>query len=229
VDLAFERSWSTTLGFEHQLSPAISWDVDLFYKELSQLVVQSPGFVGDGSAAFVNSGQGRAYGAEFILRHAPVNRFFGWVSYTLSRSERQDRPEQEAYLFDFDQTHIFSAQGGYDLPRDFSVSAQVQFVTGNPTRPFNTGVYDVDGNFYNPLALGGYNSERLPPFFQTSFRLDKLWTFRRWQLNTYVDLINAVRGVNPEFTIYNADYTESAYVRGLPFIPNIGFEVRLYP
>ncbi len=229
VDLAFERSWSTTLGFEHQLSQAISWDVDVFYKDLSQLVVQSPDFVGNGSAAFVNSGQGRAYGAEFIIRHAPVNRFFGWVSYTLSHSERQDRPEQEAYLFDFDQTHIFSAQAGYDLPRDFSVSAQVQFVTGNPTRPFDTGVYDVDGNFYNPLALGPYNSDRLPPFFQTSFRLDKLWTFRRWQLNTYVDLINAVRGVNPEFTIYNADYTESAYVRGLPFIPNIGFEVRLYP
>jgi hypothetical protein len=35
--------------------------------------------------------------------------------------------------------------------------------------------------------------------------------------------------VNPEFTIYNYDYTESAYVRGLPFIPNIGIEAKFYP
>lgn len=229
VDLAFERSWSTTLGFEHQLSPAISWDVDLFYKDLSQLVVMNSGFTGSGTTAFVNQGNGRAYGAEFIARHAPVGRFFGWVSYTLSRSERQDGPDQAKYLFDFDQTHIFSAQASYQLPRDFSISAQVQYVTGNPTSPYSTGVYDVDGNFYNPLALGGYNSERLPPFFQTSLRFDKLWTFRTWQLNTYVDLLNAVRGVNPEFTLYNGDYTEYAYVRGLPFIPNVGFEARFYP
>lgn len=229
VDLRFERSWATSLGFEHQLSPAISWDVDLFYKDLSQLVVLNNGFGGAGDDTFVNAGDGRAYGAELIARHAPVGRFFGWVSYTLSRSERRDGPGQDQYLFDFDQTHILSAQAGYDLPLDLSVSAQVQYVTGNPTQPFSTGVYDVDGDFYNGLALGPYNSQRLPPFFQTSLRVDKLWTFRKWQLDTYVDLINAIRGVNPEFTTYNYDFTRSAYVRGLPFIPNVGIEARFYP
>ena len=69
----------------------------------------------------------------------------------------------------------------------------------------------------------------MPPFFQTSVRFDKLWTFKRWQLETYVDLLNVVRGVNPEFTVYNYDYTESAYVRGLPFIPNIGLEAKFFP
>jgi hypothetical protein len=132
------------------------------------------------------------------------------------------------YPFDFDQTHIMSAQGGYDLPRDFGVAMQVQFVTGNPTSVFNAGIYDADGDFYNPFRIGGYHGERLPPYFQTSLRFDRLWTFKRWQMDTYVDLINAVRGVNPEFTIYNYDYSEAAYVRGLPFIPNIGLEAKFW-
>jgi hypothetical protein len=45
---------------------------------------------------------------------------------------------------------------------------------------------------------------------------------------TYVDLMNVVRGVNPEFEIYNYDYSEYAYVRGLPFIPNIGLEAKFW-
>jgi TonB family protein len=229
VNLQFERSLSTSVGFEHQATPAVSWELELFHKDLDQLVVQSPGFTGTGTSIFNNDGVGRAYGAELIVRHAPVGRFFGWASYTLSRSERRDYPGDEWYLFDFDQTHIFSAQGGYELPLDLSVSAQVQLVTGNPDQPLDTGVYDVDGDFVNAAALGRWGSVRLPPFFQTSFRVDKLWTFRSWQLDTYVDLLNAVRGVNPEFTVYNHDYTQYAYVRGLPFIPNIGIEARFYP
>ena len=93
----------------------------------------------------------------------------------------------------------------------------------------DTAIYDVDGDFYNGFQVGDYNAERLPTFAQSSIRFDKTWTFRRWVLLTYVDLINAVRGVNPEQTVYNYDYSQWAYVRGLPFIPNIGLEARFKP
>lgn len=245
ASVGMEQSWSTTFGWEQKLTKAISYDVDLFYRKMTDLIVFDESFTGFGTNPFVNGGEGRAYGLEFMARHDPVGRFFGWVSYTLSRASRRDPyvcdetgtdPENKLlgsgacwYLFNFDQTHIFSAQAGYDLPLDFSVAMQVQMVTGNPSTALNTGVYDADSNFYNGFRVGGLNDERLPPFFQTSLRLDKLWTFRKWQLDTYVDLLNAVRGVNPEFTVYNYDYTESAYIRGLPFIPNIGLEAKFYP
>ena len=92
----------------------------------------------------------------------------------------------------------------------------------------NACFWDVDADFYNGFRIGEYNGTRLPPFFQTSLRADKLWTFKRWQLQTYVDLLNAVRGVNPEFAVYNYDFSEFAYVRGLPFIPNIGLEAKFW-
>ena len=228
VPLTYERSWSSTLGFEHQLTQAISWDIDLFYREMTDLVVFNDTWTGFGEHPFVNEGRGRAYGLEIMARHAPANQFFGWISYTLSKSERQDSSDADWYPFDFDQTHILTINGGYDLPFDIGISAQVQYVTGNPTTPYDAGVYDVDGDFYNGFRIGAYNGERLPPYFQTSLRVDKLWTFRTWQLETYVDLLNVVRGVNPEFTVYSYDFSEYAYIRGLPFIPNIGLEARFF-
>ncbi len=245
-----ERALATSLGMEHRVRPAIQYEIEVFYKDMSDLIIFDEAWGGFGTGnPFVNGGDGRAYGAEVILRHDPVDRFFGWISYTLSRSTRRDSEtcsdtgtEPDAgvagelfgygpcwYRFDFDQTHILSAQGGYDLPFDFGVSAQVQYVTGNPDTTFDAGVYDADGDFYNGIQTSDYNDDRLPSFFQTSLRFDKLWTFKRWQLETYVDLINAVKGVNPELTVYNYDYTESAYVRGLPFIPNIGIEAKFWP
>lgn len=235
-----ERAWSTSFGWEQRLTESIHYDVDLFYKRMDGLILYDEAWTGFGSNPFLNGGDGRSYGLEVIARHDPTGRFFGWVSYTLSRASRRDTPYCEApgnellgtgdcwYRFDFDQTHIFSAQGGYDLPHDFGVSAQVQYVTGNPASNFDAGIYDADADFYQGFRAGGYNDERLPPFFQTSLRFDKLWTFRSWQLETYVDLINAVRGVNPEFLIYNYDYSESAYIRGLPFIPNLGIEAKFW-
>ncbi len=243
--VGFERSWSTTFGWEQRLTPAIQYDVDLFYRRMDRLIVFDEAFGGFGSNPFVNGGDGRAYGLEVMARHDPVGRFFGWVSYTLSRATRRDpgecvdegsNPENRLlgtgpcwFAFDFDQTHIFSAQGGYNLPLDFGVSAQVQYVSGNPASNFNAGIYDADSDAYSGFRVGQLNQDRMPAFFQTSLRFDKLFTFKRWQLEAYVDLLNAVRGVNPEFTVYNYDFTEFALVRGLPFIPNIGVEAKFYP
>ncbi len=244
-DVFHETSWSSSVGWEQRINNAVHYDVDVFYRRMSDLIVYDEAWTGFGSNPFVNLGDGRAAGVEVILRHDPVGPFFGWISYTLSRSARRDSPTCGAatppttggdlfgsgdcwYLFDFDQTHIASAQGSLKLPAAFEVSAQVQYVTGNPTDLYDTAVYDVDGNFHNGLSVSD-NLTRLPPYAQTSIRLDRDWVFKKWRLDTYVDLMNLVRGVNSEFTTYNYDYTEVAYVRGLPFIPNIGFEVMLWP
>jgi hypothetical protein len=54
--------------------------------------------------------------------------------------------------------------------------------------------------------------------------VDKLFAFKRWQLEVFLDLLNVARGTNPEFTLYNYDYTEQTWIRGLPFVPSPGFQ-----
>lgn len=226
VDLGFERSLASSLGWEQDIGQAVQVEAEVFYKALDNLIVSNPDFQSLDDQFFTNDGIGRAYGVEILARHAPIGRFFGWLSYTLSRSERRDQPDEAWYPFDFDQTHIFVATGGYELPWDIEVSAKVEYVTGNPTTPYALGVYDVDQDSYQGFQTGAGNSERLPPYWAVSGRIDKLFTFKAWQLDLYVDLINVLHGVNPEFELYNYDYTEKSYIQGLPFIPSPGFEAK---
>ena len=177
---------------------------------------------------------------EVIVKQAPVNNFFGWVSYTLSRSERNDYPNRQIetleddvsgspstgswYLFDLDQTHILVLVAGYQLPLDFGFSGKIQYVTGNPYTPYSGGIQDLDQDFYIGYSTAEYNSQRLPPFYALDLRVDKTFTFQNWQLEAYVDFLNTIRGENPEFVLNNYDFTESTYIRGLPFVPSLGFE-----
>jgi hypothetical protein len=226
VELGFERSVASSLGFEQDIGQAAQIEAEVFYKALDNLIVSNPSFQTLDDQFFTNNGVGRAYGVEILARHAPVGRFFGWLSYTLSRSERRDQPDEEWYPFDYDQTHILVGTAGYKLPWDIEVSAKAEYVTGNPTTPYALGVYDIDQDSYQAFQTGAGNSERLPAYWAVSGRIDKLFTFKAWQLDLYVDLLNVLHGVNPEFELYNYDYTEKSYIQGLPFIPSPGFEAK---
>ena len=230
LQMDFERATSATVGWEQSAGQAWTGDIELFYKHLDQLLVMNSQFTSLDDPYFENGGLGRVYGLEVMIKRAAVDRFFGWISYTLSKSERidyPDDPDDEWYAFDFDQTHILVLVGGVQLPYDFEVSTRIQYVSGNPWTPAAGGIYDVDQGYYWSYSTAKYNSQRMPDYFATDMRLEKLFTFRRWQLATYVDLLNVIRGTNPEFVRYNYDYTEWTYVRGLPFIPNLGFDANV--
>lgn len=226
ITLVSEQCLSGDIGIEADIGQAIHGDIEGFYKDLSDLIVGNPDFSSLDDPFFVNDGVGRAYGVEIMIRHDPVGDFFGWVSYTLSRSERRDEPGDDWYSYDFDQTHNLVGLGGYKLPWQVEVSARFQYTTGNPTTPYNLGVYDIDQDSYSGYSTAPYNSERLPPYWAVSARIDKTFTFKLWSLDLFVDLINVVHGTNPEFQLYNYDYTETAYIQSMPFIPSPGFEAK---
>lgn len=229
--LVFERAWATEAGFEQALGQAITADVTFFSKDLDRLVVQNPDFDDESDPFYTNGGVGRIRGVEILARHAPVGDFFGWVSYTLSKSERNDRPgreDAEWYLFNFDQTHILTVVAGYDLPWDIGVSSRFQHVSGNPYTPYAGAIYDLDQDSYIGFQSGDFNSERLAPYTALDLRVDKTWTFKGWTLETYADMLNVIRGENPEQLQYNYDFTENTTVRGLPFIPSVGLQADIY-
>ncbi|MDG1481796.1 MAG: TonB-dependent receptor, partial [Myxococcota bacterium] len=231
ITIGFERSWSSEVGYEQQITPGLSADFTMFHRSISNRIVSNPAAEDDPTApVFANLGAGRVNGMEIMLRQAAVNNVFGWVSYTLSKAERNDTPENDDswYLFDFDQTHILVMLGGYRFPYDIGVSGRLQYVTGNPYSPLSDGVYDIDQDSYISFASGTQNSLRQPDYFAIDARIDKLFAFKKWQLETYLDLLNVVKGENPEDIQYNYDYTESTWVSGLPFIPSPGFNAQFY-
>ena len=115
---------------------------------------------------------GRAYGAELLLRHRDSNGIFGWVSYTLSRSERQNADGTWGPS-DFDRTHILNFVAGVRLPRNWEFGSRVLFQSGTPlTTIFGSGI------------------SRSNPEFQLDLRIDKRAVWNSWLLDFYVDILN---------------------------------------
>lgn len=199
---------------------------ELFYKWLDDLVVDVPGDPNDPTTGFLaelaNEGIGRAYGVEFLLKRELTAKLYGWVAYTLSKSERADPYSPGGWLpFAYDQTHILTALAGYRLPHGWEVGARIRYATGNP-ETFNTGgIYDIDEDEYIPIPGTPYG-ERLPAFHQLDFRVDKNWQFESWKLGVYLDVQNVYLQKNPENVGYNFDYEERYYITGLPILPSIG-------
>ena len=79
-----------------------------------------------------NAGVGRVYGLELLLRKELSERFFGWIAYTLSRSDRVDRPGLSQRLFDFDQTHNLTAIASYEFAPRWQLGVRSVMVS-NPS------------------------------------------------------------------------------------------------
>jgi TonB dependent receptor len=216
LGLTYAQQYS--VGAERSLGARASVGVDTFYKRLTDVEVN--GTDAAGQVTQVNGGRGRIYGLELSAKLEPIGRTFGLLSYTLSRSERNDH-DQGWRLFDYDQTHILTVAGGVRLPRSWELSATFRLTSGNPRTPVVGSVYDANGDYYVP-TYGAVNSARDPLFHQLSVRAEKTWTFRAWRLAAYLDVQNVYNHRSQEGLQYSYDYARSEPVQGLPILPSLG-------
>lgn len=242
-EVEHQYSIQTALGVEHYFNSFLSLDATFFHSELRQLVVIPTGSTDrTGKPDFTNDGSGRSTGLELLLRHNLRNGLFGWISYTLMKAERLDgiaapssscppgvaTVEQGAcwYPFDFDQTHILTLVGSYELPHGWTIGGRFRYSTGVPYTRVSNAYYDVDRNFYSALPAidGARNDARLPAFHDLTLRVDKLFKLKRTRINGYIEVINVYNRANPEAVDYNFDYTEEIFVSGLPIFPNLGMK-----
>jgi TonB family protein len=230
-DLHEEGAWHSMIGVERRLFGPLTLDLQTYYKRLFDLALPTTEVVvRDGARLplrYTNDGTGASYGAELLLRWAGGGRFFGWLSYSLSRSVRdqdvvggtlQNRGD------DFDQPHNLVALGTVELPElwtGFSAGFRLRYATGNPYHPTVGAVYDADSDTYRPV-VDPSRRERTPDFFQLDLRADKRWTYRSWILSTYLEVQNATNRKNPEGAAYNYDYSQQGWMTGLPLFPSFG-------
>lgn len=226
-NLLAEHSVHVTLGTNVQWTSYFNTEFTFFYKHMYDLIIRSDATVErDGqqvSERLRNGGLGRAYGMEVLIRHKPHKKFFGWISYTLSRSERQDNPGDPYRLFSFDQTHILTLVAAYKIGWGLSISARFRLVSGNPFTPIRGGIFDADRGNYIPIP-GENNSARNPLFHQLDIRIDYKLTFTTWKLMFYLDVQNVYNQPNQEGTTYNYDYSQSAPLTGIPIFPSLGIK-----
>lgn len=219
------RSSQYVVGIEQRLPARFSVDLQAFYNQRRNLVVSSDAIVErDGRQVregLSNAGVGSSYGLEFLLKQELTERSYGWIAYTLSRSQQVDQRTGENVPMWFDQTHILTAVASYKLPGGWEIGSRFRLTTGRPMTPIIGATFDADtGNFRS--VTGDVGSVRGVTFHQLDVRVEKLWTFRTWRMSSYLDVQNLYNAENPEFLIYDYRFRETAPVRGLPFLPTAG-------
>jgi TonB family protein len=208
-------------GGEFALTPTLGLETTVFYTRSRTVAARNPLPSPLVAEALVNVGEGRSYGAQFLLRQNLARGFFGWLAYTLLRAERRDRPGADYRPFDFDQTHVLTALAAYQLGKGFDVSARFRYATGYPRTPVVGSYFDARRDLYEPV-LGPKNGDRLPDFWQLDVRLSKRFVIGTSELEAYLDVQNVTDRQNPEEIAYSPDYTQKRYIDGLPILPVLG-------
>jgi TonB family protein len=213
--LVSNRAYHYDVGVERQVMDHVTASLDGFYKQLDDLVEQGLG----------NTGSGDVIGAETLIRYSPDERFFGWIAYTLSRSERRPAPSQPLRLFQYDETHILTVLGSYRIGRGWELGMRYRLTSGYMYTPNTYGFYDENVGTYLPLSAYPPSSSRLPLFHSLDVRVDKTWAFPWGTLGAYLDVLNIYNQGNVDGISYDYNFTHSTPANYLPIIPSIGLRV----
>ncbi|MEZ4408367.1 MAG: TonB family protein [Polyangiales bacterium] len=224
-----QRSWQSSAGVELTLPAHIEARLTGFYTRMYNLqrttneTINTPD--GPERLNVADDGQGRSYGMEVLIRRRLERGVYGWVSYTLSRSERF--VEGGAVVpFPFDQTHVLNVALSWNINTHWRVGARFQLATGNPRRIITGSYYDADRDNYRPTYNGrtddGSDLERLPVYHQLDVRVDYRFRAGPLRMSAYLDVINAYYAQNTENWLYQYDFARRTGFPGLPILPAIG-------
>jgi len=176
---------------------------------------------------FSNDGEGYSDGFEILIKKdkkPDANGFYGWLSYTWSRSLRNDHQprandvatlwpnEEERQLFElldngkfryanFDRRHIVNIIVGYKINREWQIGGKWRYTT---SKPFTNIIDDDraassnDGRpIFKPVYSDRENELRLGPYHRLDIRIDRFFNYEWGYGNFFVEALNIYLRDNP--------------------------------
>ncbi|WP_070137828.1 TonB-dependent receptor [Crocinitomix algicola] len=151
--------------FRNFMDNLLEFSGEIYYKDMQNVIDYR-----DGAEVTLNPtvegellfGVGRAYGVELLLKKRR-GKFTGWVSYTLSRTERKFDEINNGDWFSArqDRLHDISIVGMYNFTERLTASATWVYYTGNAVT-FPSGKYQI-GDQVVPLYTER-NGYRMPDY-----------------------------------------------------------------
>lgn len=201
-----------------------------------------------GNERTVSTGEGRAWGAEFLAQQKFTGKVYGVAAYTWVNSEFAGL-DGRFLPSTWDSRHILSTLFGWKMGRGYELGVKYRYLAGFPYTP-----YDLAASQENYLSTGTpvsdfsrLNAERLRAFSQLDIRIDKKWNLEKVTVDLFLDIQNLLRAKSPALATYtferNADgsyaTTDGQAIRpdgsnAIPllipnddpfFLPSIGFIV----
>jgi len=196
-ELADQTSVGYTRNFKNNMYEI---GAEIYYKSMQHQLDYKDGTnintIADVESALLY-GVGRAYGFEFLAKKK-IGLFSGWISYTLSKTERKIEGINGGNWYNAkqDRTHDVSIVTIVELNSKWSVSGVFVYNTGNAVT-FPTGKYSLGGQTIYQYA--NRNANRMP----TYHRLDLSVTYEDKKRKKLVGSWN--------FSLYNVYGRENAY------------------
>jgi hypothetical protein len=220
--LRLERALSSSAGVQARW-PRVSIESTGYGRWLQDITLVED----DGS---LGQGQGVAYGVETLLR-AELGELAGWVSYTWSRSLRQEEPGHLWEPHEWDQPHNLVTVLAWDLPAGWVLASRFRISSGFPVDEDVEYAYDVlimdQRCIADPTITGRYSScpdpeGRLPANHALDFKVSRVWSLRSWSIEGYLDIQNVYNRRNPEPVITGNVDIGTLYAFGFPILPVFG-------
>lgn len=175
-------------------------------------------------------GKGRAYGMELFAKKK-YGKLTGWLSYTLSRTERKIEGinNDSWYPATQDQTHNIAVVAIYNVAKKWTISGDFVYNTGNAVS-WPSGKYEVNGNtvFYyterNGYRMPSYNRMDISATWlsKKTAKFEGSWTF---------SVYNAYGHENPYFIQFQTDPSDPQKTQALQYslfrwVPSITYNFK---
>lgn len=221
-------------GFEIDLTPGLTLNVEGYLKDFTQLIVVNRNKISRDEANFVTE-TGDAYGIDLSLKYTSP-KWYLWGAYSYGFANRYDGEQEYPTLFD--RRHNLNVLGTYTLDKegDFTASLRYNFGSGFPftlAQGFYEAVVFDDGVDTDILSSNNdqisiiydeqRNGGRLPNYHRIDASLTKKWIVSDWaELETVLSITNVANRNN----IFYFDRLRYTRVDQLPIIPSLGVKVK---
>jgi hypothetical protein len=236
------------VGFERFFDGGWSVSLEGYYRLFDGVTAANPADDPNRPDDDMIRGEGRSYGADFLLRRDAADGVTGWVTVSWLRAVRTfpdalaavDPAPTITYPPVFDRRIDVDVVLRVPLPGSLEGGLRWNYGSGLPyTRPVTSYailahsplrgkiIPDDDGKEDLGIHLGPRNSERYPAYHRLDLSLRRKFTPRWGSITPYLNVLNVYNRKNVLFYFY--DYERTPPIRSgvtmFPILPTLGVEV----
>jgi len=221
--LSVSRAMHFVTGAAIQAAQKLTVEVTGFATFLSDLTMRNGQDSPRRAEALLASGEGRTLGLQALVRRDLSDHVFGWVAYTIMRSQRKNDADESFRLFDYDQTHVLSTVLVWSPLKGFEVGSRFRLASGFPRTRVITTYYDSRRDREQPV-FGDQNGTRIPLFMQLDLRVSQAFKLGSSELSAYLEVQNVSNRDNTEELVYSPDFATRGKIQSLPILPVAGLQ-----
>nr|WP_255673673.1 TonB-dependent receptor [Flavobacterium sp. JAS] len=200
-----------SIGSNQNISRNFSSSFGGFYRSMKDLLEYPYGITQFNETTTLKNdllvGKGKAYGLEMMLKKSN-GRFTGWLSYTLSWSDRNfdELNNGNTYFAKYDRRHNLSLVGMYDLNSKWNFGVTQIFSSGNRfTMP--TSWYFINNNPVKEYS--GYNNAQMPNYIRTDVSVNYFFLkTNKKESALNFSIYNTFNIDNPIYVVLNVQVNE---------------------